>query len=202
MKTYIIITVLKNFEFPLREAVRKQIWWEAKAKFREGYNVKIMVIGTNTDVVTKEGITINFITFRKFIFSKFVADYISVVNGSITYKILPVLFSKGTKIITLTDGYVLGNNKKFVSKLILFFYRLFFKRICVYSQYQEDIIKGQKVEVVKPYLPDIEINKEIKRSAIPRLLYMGHLSFFKGVDNILDAFEMLINTGIKFELVI
>ena len=43
-----------------------------------------------------------------------------------------------------------------------------------------------------PILPNIKVDSTFKRSSNPSLLYMGHLSYFKGVDTIILAFKKLI----------
>ena len=51
-------------------------------------------------------------------------------------------------------------------------------------------------------MPSINIDSNTKRADTPTLLYMGHLSYFKGVDTIINSFKEIINEFPNLMLII
>ena len=88
--------------------------------------------------------------------------------------------------------------RRLISKLVPFIY----KKIIVFSSYQKERLNIKDVIIEKPILPKITVNKKHKRYLLPTLLYMGHLSYFKGVDTILESFKYLVNIIPNITLII
>lgn len=192
MKAYKIVSILESFEFPLHEATRKQVWWTAKEKQREGNNVEILILSKINKTIENENIKITYV--NKWSLSLFLrADRIHFITGSISIWLLLGSFWSGKKKLTLTDGDMFGYNRKIIRRLIVKLLPLIYNNIVVYSKYQKARLKlNEKVFIEKPLLPVIKIDPKITRSKRPSLLYMGHLSYFKGVDTIILSFKELI----------
>ena len=96
------------------------------------------------------------------------------------------------KKLTLVDGYMFGYNNKRFRKCIVPVLPFIYDKIIVFSNYQKKNLKIDKTLIQLPILPNIKVDSTFKRSSNPSLLYMGHLSYFKGVDTIILAFKKLI----------
>ena len=120
------------------------------------------------------------------------ADKIHFITGSISIWVLMAIFFKGEKKVTLTDGDMFGEKFIFLRRLISFFFPLVYNSIIVFSHYQSKRLNVRNVIVERPLLPKIKVDSNISRSKSPTLLYMGHLSYFKGVDTILESFKILV----------
>jgi glycosyltransferase involved in cell wall biosynthesis len=192
MKKYVIISNLDSFKFPLHEATRKQVWWKAIEKQNLGFEAEIILLSNEDKEFIHENVKIRFVNLNFWnLFLK--REIFHVMTGTVSLWLLLSLFWIGKKKITLMDGDMLGYKYQ---KLRLFFVKflpLFFRDIIVYSKYQKNKLKlGESCSIEMPILPIINIESKIKRSTIPTLLYMGHLSYFKGVDTIILAFKKLI----------
>ena len=201
MKTYKIVSVLESFEFPLHEATRKQVWWTAKKKQKEGNNVEILILSKINKSIEHENIKITYSS--KWFLSMFLkADRIHFITGSISVWLLLVVFCFGEKNLTLTDGDMFGYNKKWLRKQIVKVLPFIYNKIIVFSNFQKNRLKLNSVEVKFPLLPIIDVNPIFKRRKKPTLLYMGHLSYFKGVDTIIKSFKDLITDIPNLTLII
>ena len=105
------------------------------------------------------------------------------------------------KNLKLTDGDMFGTSFVFIRRLISKPIPFIYKKIIVFSSYQRKI-KHKDVIIEKLILLKITVNKKHKRYLLPTLLYMGHLSYFKGVDTILESFKYLVNIILNITLII
>lgn len=201
MKHYNIVSRLKDFEFPMREATRKQIWWFANQKAKNGYKVNIIILSNSNSTYLKDGIKIS-IRNRWLWFPDVKADKIQFITGSISIWLLFGFFFRGEKTLKLTDGDMFGTSFVFIRRLISKLVPFIYKKIIVFSSYQKERLNIKDVIIEKPILPKITINKKHKRYLLPTLLYMGHLSYFKGVDTILESFKYLVNIIPNITLII
>jgi len=200
-KKYVICTFVDSFEFPLREALRKQVWWRAKEKQKD-YEVEIIVYNHNTTKsIVKDDIKISFINKNEISQYKIVADYIDYITTIVELRSIFALKAKGYKTLTLCDGYPLGENKILLRKVIIQLLPYIFKKIYVFSNYQKKVLNLEQIELIKPLLPTI-IKKNIEKYKEPTLLYMGHLSYFKGVDTLIEAYKILKNDIGNLNLII
>jgi glycosyltransferase involved in cell wall biosynthesis len=200
MREYFIVSFLDSFDFPLREATRKEVWWEADYRREEGYDVTVLIAGTprNELVKEKDGIKISVIEPKKI--PDLRADVVHCLTGSVSIW-LP-LFRKvkaEKKILTLTDGWMLANNRIWLRKLVLRRAFKYFDTVAVYSEYQKRIINDDRVIIVKPHLPKLNI-PDVAEEEKPTVLYMGHISKSKGFDAIIPAMRQLLteNPDLRF----
>lgn len=188
---YIIYSYLENFEFPLREATRKQIWWTALDRKERGYNVEIVLFTSIDKIEYIEGIKIE---QKKSLFSSinFKKEIIHWIVGSVTFHLLYPIFINKRAILTLTDGDMFGYNKKLLRRIIAKFLPIFYDEINVFTEFQKKRLKLNKVNIVYPVIREIKKPEGVLRTQSPSLLYMGHLSRFKGFEYMIVLFRALI----------
>ena len=133
MKSFVIVSRLESFEFPLREATRKQIWWNAKKRQKEGYLVSIILLSDFNKKYLMDDIQIEFVN-RWFWKPFLMANKIHFITGSVSIWILLGIFFKGEKKVTLTDGDMFGEKFIFIRRLISIFFPLIYKQIIVFSE--------------------------------------------------------------------
>lgn len=200
MRKYCIVSFLDSFDFPLREATRKQVWWEAKNAKKQGKDVNIYIIDHDAESVVKDGITIKFVSAKNLCKSNLRADEVNYLTGSVIPNLLSIVFVKSKKkILTLTDGYMFGANKYWMRKTISKILPIFFDEICIYSRYQKQLLGYGKI--VSPHKPQLLI-PDIPKSDYPSILYMGHISKSKGFDAIIIALSRLLGENSSYEFVI
>lgn len=128
------------------------------------------------------------------------ADYIHCLTGSVSVWLPLFKFLKGDKkVLTLTDGWMLGNKRGGIRRLIAQRIFHYFDEVRTFSNYQKDLLKDPRIIVVKPHLPQLQIPTTPKEK-VPTVLYMGHLSKTKGFDSIIPAMERLMdeNPSLRF----
>lgn len=202
MKNYQIVSFLDSFDFPLREATRKEVWWEAEERREEGYDVTIVVVGATRQpaVVEKDGIKLTFIGNKQIVSLK--ADVIHCLTGSVSIW-LP-LFKKvkaPCKILTLTDGWMLSNSRIWLRKIVAKRLFRYFDIVSVYSEFQKRILNDNRVTVIEPHLPHLSI-PSVKRTKSPTVLYMGHISKSKGFDIIVPAMRNILSENAQIQFVV
>lgn len=183
---FAIVTFLDSFDFPLREATRKEVWWEAQLRRNEGYQVTIYIVGSAIKPrFIKDSVKCCFIKKKSIVSIK--ADYIHCLTGSVSIW-LPLfrLVRGGKKILTLTDGWMFGNKLGGVRQFIAKHLFHFFDEVRTFSNYQKELLKDQRIIVINPHLPQLRI-PAIPKDKNPVVLYMGHLSKTKGFDAIIPA---------------
>ena len=201
MKKIIIISRIESFDFPLYEATRKQIWWNAKKYIKKGFNVKIIILSNFEKNVVKDKIEISIVNRWRFI-PLIKAEKIIFICGSINIWILFCAYMKGKKNLILTDGDMYGAKNRFFRNFIKKFFPYIFNKIIVYSQYQRKKLNLKNTIIKKPLLPSLNLDKKFERYKRPTLLYMGHISYFKGVDTILKSYSLLIHEYPNINLII
>lgn len=201
MKKYVILSRLDSFDFPLYEATRKQVWWNAKKRKMEGYSVQIILLSNFSKSYIREDVEIKFV--NRWLWNPLVkASKIQFINGSICIWLLFAIFFRGCKSLILTDGDMFGNSQLMLRRLTAKLLPLMYSEVLVYSKYQKERLNINKVNLITPILPEITVNPNFKKAEDPTLLYMGHLSFFKGVDTILESFKQLIPQYPNIKLII
>ena len=189
MKRYVICTFVDTFEFPLREALRKQVWWKAQEK-KKNFEVEIVVFHSCKKSIVYEGIKIHFVDKNRVSSYQIKADFIDYIISIVELRSIMAFLSNGEKTLTICDGYPLGENKTFLRKIVLKFLPYIFKDIYVFSDYQKSLLGISTIMKTSPLLPNIK-KKKVKKYKNPTLLYMGHLSYFKGVDTLLASYKLL-----------
>lgn len=202
MKRYTLLSILDSLVFPLHEALAKQLWWLAQKKRKEGFDVSIILLSENNGGFTKDGIVVEYRDKKRIRPLRIKSDYIHFINSVVSPGLFTIVFSKGYKILTLTDGYIWGRPgehlRKFLGKLLPFV----FDEIELYSNYQKKMLGIKTAKVVSPVWPVINNEKKYDRDENPTILYMGHLSSFKGVDTIIRAFRELVPEFPKLKWII
>jgi glycosyltransferase involved in cell wall biosynthesis len=207
-KSYTIVTTLSDLQFPLREATRKQVWWLALKLKNEYQQVKILLLSNEYagNITKSNGIEIQTISYHQLPLFKFGTGPIHFVNGCISNKLIisyiRLFFLKNVRLLTLTDGDIYGDGIKAIKKAMPKVLSLIFQRIFVFSLYQKKQFGVSSVCVIRPIMPIINMDHKKNKNLHPTLLYMGHLSRYKGVQLIIDAFEICISTFPTLELVI
>ncbi len=188
---YIIYSYLENFEFPLREANRKQIWWTALDRKEKGYNVEIVLFTSIDKIEYIEGIKIE---QRKSLICRInrKEEIIHWIVGSVTFHLLYPFFINKKAILTLTDGDMFGYNKKLLRRFITKLLPIFYDEINVFTKFQKKRLRLNKVNIVYPTIREIKKPEGVLRTKSPSLLYMGHLSRFKGFEYMIVLFKALV----------
>lgn len=202
MKEYLIVSFLDTFDFPLREATRKEVWWEAEKRKEEGYDVSVNVVGAlgQPSIAEINGIKLYFIGNRQIASLK--ADVIHCLTGSVSIWLPLFKMSKASrKILTLTDGWMLSNSRIWLRRIIAKRLFSYFDTVSVYSEYQKRILNDKRVTITKPHLPLLLI-PNVRKSKTPTVLYMGHISKSKGFDIIVPAMRNVLSENSQVQFVV
>lgn len=210
----VIATVQPNFEFPLNEAVRKQVFLMAKKIVTKGYEVNLVVLTLNqTKEYFDNGIKINLVSKKEILKHKRLFRDIDKIIFINVPGIMPIfifmLSNASKKSLVVSDGGVFSIGKyQNVRRLISKFLYYLVDEVFVYTEYQKNILISQnknyikKIKFLTPILDrNIPRNYHIRENNM-RMLYMGHLSEFKGIDVVLYIFKELIKNIPNLKLVI
>lgn len=187
---FAIVTFLDSFEFPLREATRKEVWWEAQHRRDENYQVTIYIVGSDEKPsFIKDRIKCCFIRNKDIVAIN--ADIIHCLTGSISIWLPLFRFLRvGKKVLTLTDGWMFGSVRSGIRRMIAKRLFIYFDEVYTYSLYQKRILNDERIQITKPHLPMLEI-PALNKDEVPTVLYMGHISKSKGFDAIIPAMSQL-----------
>lgn len=192
MSQFTLVSFIDTFIFPLHEATRKQLWWEALQQQHMGYSVEILIVNGGNNHFENNGIIISYVSLKQLIRIK--TDILHCLTGSISQGIMFLALAKANyRILTLTDGAMFGPNKHFFRKCILKICLIYFDECRVYSKYQKYLLNSKKIMIVKPHLPIIKIPEGVCKNNFPSVLYMGHLSKEKGFDIIIPAMKRILH---------
>lgn len=184
---YVIVSFLDSYEFPLREATRKQVWWDAEENKKKGRDVTVIIVDHHAPLKTIDEIDILYLTPGEFCKKKIAAQEIHYLTGCIVPNLFTIVTTKSSrKYLTLVDGFMFGSSKYWMRKFISKFMPLLFEEIRVYSQHQKKLLGYGNL--VKPYLPKLKV-PDLPKNKKPTVLYMGHVSKSKGFDIIIPAIQ-------------
>lgn len=200
-KSYTIVCFIKELSFPLREAIRKQIWWLAEQKKNEGYRVTIKIFSDRQDSFENSGIKVEYFSRNSVADYVISAEVVHYITSVVELRLIFSMLSKGKKFLTLGDGEPLAKNKVFLRRILIKLLEKTFSKIFVYSKYQKEKLRIENVELTSPILPKID-GPSRRKHQFPTMLYMGHLSHFKGVRDIFYTFSTLISEIPNLRLVI
>ena len=147
MEKYIIISILDSFQFPLREAIEKQIWWTAEKRRDEGFDVSIILLTNCEKKIEQDGVKIFFKNKKHILKNKLSGDYVHFINNVVSLGLLIVVLSRGHKTLTLTDGYIWGQSRETLRKAISKVLPLIFNEIQVYSNYQKIVSQHETFDL-------------------------------------------------------
>ena len=197
---YLLVSFLDSFDFPLREATRKQIWWEALEHQKEGRKVTIIIVDHHAERSANEGIDIMFLSLKEFCKQRFSARQVHYLTGSIVPNLLSIITIKSQqKRLTLVDGYMYGTDKYLMRKLISKFIPFLFDEVNVFSQHQQRLLGYGSI--IQPHLPKLTV-PDLPKSKNPTVFYMGHISKNKGFDAIIPAIQKFLKIDSNHEFVL
>ena len=214
MKSILIVSAQEDFSFPLAEAARKQIFYRALTYIREGDQASILIITPNIeDEFEQAGVTIQLTTRNGLYRKRWLlreADRVEYwgTTGLIALKI-GMLSRAGNKRLIVTDGGVVSTGARAnLRKLAASRLTSFYDEIDLFTDYQLKLLHKmlpsgyhRRINKIKPIV-ELVRRPAIERAAEPTILYMGHLSRFKGVDLLLKLFEDLLPERPKLRLVL
>ncbi|MCH7576050.1 MAG: glycosyltransferase [Candidatus Marinimicrobia bacterium] len=205
MKRTLLVSTQSSFTFPLAEAVRKQMFAEALAISAAGGDAAILIISSGHQPgLTEQGIPISFVTKREALrLRRRLAGYDEVYYyGSIGLYALLVGFASRKKVeaqLVITCGglYSIGG-RVWIRKLIGKFLHRYYNQVHLYTEHQKQTLLAASFKYAplirpkRPLLEALPARTGAGKSSIPTLLYMGHISTFKGIDIVLSVFEGLV----------
>jgi|SRR3989339_1067140 len=184
---------IHDLSFPLVEGTRKQAWWMAQAMSKQGYQVEIISTSKRKSTIIKEGIKIKY--GSPLGISHCQTDIIHYFSHP-SPLILPLLLRVKAKkqIMTFFDGNLNGFWKRswdFVTGKIA---KSKISIITVQTQWQKNLLKKTKLKnkhviIIPPLIQKLKRN--FSRTTEPTLLFMSHLSPFKGIEEVLKAFILV-----------
>jgi len=197
-----------DLHFPLREGIRKQAWWLAKAMQKEGHQVEIISTASINKKIIKEDIPIVYTKpWRIRSAGRMRADIIHYLIHP-TPMIVPfLLFSKAkAQYLTIHDGALNVFWKRiwwsFLSPII----NAKIKKISLQTEYQMELLKHSSLNIpavkIAPLLPQFTRKHNSKRNTKPTLLFMSHLQESKGINEVLKAFQLVRKEIPNLQLVI
>tara|TARA_Y100000310_G_C20589446_1_gene767185 strand:- start:396 stop:1385 length:990 start_codon:yes stop_codon:yes gene_type:complete len=193
-----------DLAFPLVEGIRKQAWWMALSMKHRGYEVEIVSTSKKKEVIEKEGITIRYGS---------AVDISNVKTDILHYLshpsplIVPLLMRAKAKkqVMTIFGGNLHGFWKRSWDRVVSRLVRKNVSLVMVQTKFQRELLKSTRLEklpvtVLPPLIP--QVHRTTYPSERASLLFMSHLSPFKGVDEVLRAFVVLRRKFKNLQLVI
>ncbi len=204
----LIVSAQEHFDFPLAEAARKQLFAKGRIEHEAGNLVEILIVTPDiSSIETVDDIKIRVVTRGQLLGLISYCNSFDRLHYFGTTGLIALLFGmiafRCERYFTATDGGVfsIGPNVAQRRKLARYVCRLYSK-VLVYTKYQQQQLETAanrsltNIELAQPILDSVpELNSDpvntTGRSVLPSLLYLGHLSLFKGVDIILELFDRL-----------
>ena len=195
-----------DLSFPVVEGVRKQAWWMAQEMQKQGHNVTILSTGHKKRKITKGGITIIYGNPVQIALEAPKADVMHYISHP-SPLLLPLLLLVNARrqIMTLFDGNLNGFWKRGWDILLSKVVKRNVSLLTVQTEHQRRILQKTRVRdlnttVIPPLIPHFTSSAE--KSTQPTLLFMSHLSAFKGIGEVLRAFEIVRENIPNIKLVI
>ena len=209
----LIISAQEDFRFPLAEAGRKQIFAEAVRLQTEGMEVKIMIVTPRSrEKIIHDGIPITLVRkvdlLRRVGYLRGFDSLHFWGTTGVVALMVGLLGRPVPRLFTVTDGGVLSiGSRAWLRKILARLMPYFYERFDVFTRYQERVLSRisaryqSRVEMRLPVLSRVQRPRR-EKAARPTMLYMGHLSRFKGVDIVVRVFENLLPEFPDLQLVI
>ena len=213
LSSILLVSAQEDFEFPLAEAARKQLFETARRHRDEGHDVRILIVTPNLNrQFVQEGIPVRLTTKWSLIrlgswcrLSDSV-HYFGTI-GMIALMIALLMRSR-TRTLTATDGgiFSIGGRvglRRWLGRWFHWCYQWF----QTYTEYQRELLVAlsphyeSKVKKVRPILIESPATSTQKLDH-PTILYMGHLSRFKGVDIVMEVFRALAHEMPRLKLIL
>ena len=202
MSTVLLASAQEDFEFPLAEAARKQLFATAQRCRDDGHEVRLLIVTPNLNSqFVQEGIPVrlstkwNLIRLGPWCRRLNSVHYFGTIG--LIALIIAMLMRSRTRIFTATDGGVFSTGGRAGIRRWLgrWFHRCY-QQYQVYTDYQRDLLTAlsphykSRLKKVQPILIEPPTTP-MQKTEHPTILYMGHLSRFKGVDIVMNVFRVL-----------
>ena len=198
----LLASAQEDFEFPLAEAARKQIFALARKLRDDRCDVEILIVTPGrSEQCIQDDIPIREITKSKLLFNGRYCNSFDSIHYFGTIGVVALMIAMLTpskhKTFTVTDGgvYSTGRRTWLRRRMARWFHR-FYDLFQVYTNYQRRVLLAAsphyetKLKRIAPVL-DTPLVHRTTDDTRPGILYMGHLSYFKGVDIVLEVFRAL-----------
>lgn len=203
-----VVSIFEDFKFPLCEAQRKQLWWLAKHLALRGHSVRAICFCKSCKKAEKfcrENVEIVKVPKNRIWAYRIKTEIIHYVGPLGVRTVAMLLLSKYRRaFVTIPEGNVLGSYCKSSFALITKIIKARISKIFIFTDFQSAIlqkyIRPDRIQKIAPYF-EFE-KKDATRSDKPRLLFMSHLSAFKGINEVIDAFVKLKEKYPDLELII
>jgi len=198
MRKVLIVSEQKDYKFPLAEANRKQIFEEAKL---EGQNCEILIITKkNESNLIVKGVKISFVKrielLKKLLYIRSFAKVRYIGNIGISSILVGLLTTFKETSMNITDGGIFSTAHRvgllrILARVTPFLYREF----NIYTQHQLKILIGisskykNKLNITMPILDKSVHFQNTSKGKPPTMLYMSHISEFKGFDTVLFIYK-------------
>jgi glycosyltransferase involved in cell wall biosynthesis len=190
-----IVYYVHNLSFPLREGVRKQAWWLAQAMKNKGYDVSIVSTSgeKNKRTIIKDGIHIRY--GDPFQIAAVDCDVLHYISHPSPLLVPLMIFSRAARhVMTMFDGNLNGFWGKPWYLFVGWLANKKLSAVTVQTSFQEVLLRQTRIKkpvisVIPPLIPSFV--KNVRRHEIPTLLFMSHFHASKGIQEVLDAFEMI-----------
>ena len=183
-----------DLSFPLVEGVRQQAWMLASAMQKQGHQVTIISTSSkknNRRTMVKEGITIRY--GNPFSISKCKTDLLHYISHP-SPLIIPLLYRAKAKrqIMTMYDGALNGFWKRWWDFITSSLVEKKVDTVTLQTDFQRKILqktrlKKMPLREIPPLIPLFK--RTAKREKDPTLLFMSHLSKYKGIEEVLLSFS-------------
>lgn len=182
-----------DLSFPLVEGIRKQAWLLAQEMKKQGHSVEILSTSKKKGTDVKEGIIIHY--GGPWAISDCRTDILHYLSHP-TPLIVPLLLRARTKkqLMTIFGGELHHFWKRSWDGVVSRLVKKRVSTIIAQTNYQQTLLKKTRLRnlpltLLPPLIPAIKRSGE--RAPQPQLLFMSHLSPYKGINEVLDAFETL-----------
>lgn len=203
----------EDFEFPLAEAARKQLFETARRRRDDGHKVRILVVTPNqNEQFVQEDIPIRLTTKRNLIrLGPWCrrSDHVTYFGTiGLIALIVATLMRSRTRTFTATDGGVFSTGGRVgLRRWIGRWFHRRYQQFQIYTEHQRELLVAlsphysSKLKKIRPILiePPSTPSQKTKH---PTILYMGHLSRFKGVDIVMEVFRALTDEMPRLSLIL
>ena len=187
-----IVYYVHDLTFPVREGVRSQTWWLAQEMKKKDYDVEIVSTSKKSEIEIKNGIKITY--GSAFAISSVKTDILHYMSHP-SPLIVPLMLRTRARrqFMTIFDGYLNGFWKRLWSHALKALVNSKLRAVTLQTDYQMRLWKKTNctIESVKiaPLLPSFEPRQH--RSFHPTILFMSHLHEYKGIHDVIDAYNIL-----------
>jgi len=199
----LIASAQEDFDFPLAEAARKQIFAQAERYREHGSEVEVLIIsGGRSSREMVHDVPIRVVPKHRLPTQLAYCYRFDTLHFFGTTGLVALAMSLQmpfrTRYLTVTDGGVFSIGRRaglrrFLAKVL----PSLFDGVFVYTAHQQSVLESigdrfaSRIVQIQPILSGPDTMSDSRRSTAPSILYMGHLSYFKGVDIVTEVFRRL-----------